>query len=304
MKPGQTLAAIAKTAQKKSTGEKVAAKTLLDDASKALAAMIKAARADNGLDPKTPKNKPFWKSTQLITKSLKMAKTGLAAKSNDFFKGIAEARQAEEQMKVDWELTDSKNKQVIENGKKLGYAIALLRTDLSKEAARKKKGGELTAKEKAEFDKIKAQQKELLAKIAKLEAGAKKDKALEKGLREMKKQADHIVKEPVTLDAFIATLYLLDVQVGLIRGYEYFLCKVAGRPDWWVILMFIPLVNFIIWIILCIDVAKSFGKGAGFGIGLLLLPIIFFPILGFGSAQYQGPSASPRIAVSPPPQPA
>jgi hypothetical protein len=71
----------------------------------------------------------------------------------------------------------------------------------------------------------------------------------------------------------------------------YFLCKVAGRPGWWVILMFIPLVNFIIWIILCIDVAKNFGKGAGFGIGLLLLPFIFFPILGFGSAQYQGVAA-------------
>jgi hypothetical protein len=84
----------------------------------------------------------------------------------------------------------------------------------------------------------------------------------------------------------------------------YFLCKIAGRPGWWVILMFIPFVNLIIWIILCIDVAKSFGKGVGFGIGLLLLPIIFFPILGFGTARYQGPSASPAVAVAPPPQPA
>jgi hypothetical protein len=45
--------------------------------------------------------------------------------------------------------------------------------------------------------------------------------------------------------------------------------------------------------------AKSFGKGVGFGIGLALLGIIFFPILGFGSAQYQGPSAgglTPRTA--------
>ena len=234
VKPGQTLAAIAKTAQKKPTGEKADAKTLLVDANKALAAMIKAARADNGLDPKTAKNKPFWKSTQLIAKNLTLAKSGLAAKSNDFFKGIAEARQAEEQMKVDWELTDSKNNQVIENGKKLGHAIALLRTDFSKEAARKKKGGELTAKEKAEFDKIKAQQKVLLAKIAKLEAGAKKDKALEKGLREMKKHADHIVKEPVTLDAYIATLYLLDVQAGLIRGYEYYVDK-PWRADYLVL---------------------------------------------------------------------
>jgi hypothetical protein len=113
------------------------AKTLLDDANKALAAMIKAARADQGLDPKTPKNKPFWRSTQLIAKNLKMAKTGLSAKSDDFFKGIANARKAEEQLKVDWKLTDSKNKEVIENGKKLGRTIALLRTDFSKAAAQK-----------------------------------------------------------------------------------------------------------------------------------------------------------------------
>ncbi len=234
MKPSFTLAAVAKAAQEKPTEQKADAKTLLDDANKALAAMIKAARADNGLDPKTPKNKPFWKSTQLIAKNLKMAKTGLSAKSNDFFKGVTGARQAEEQMKVDWELTDSKNKDVIENGKKLGHAIAPLRTDFSKEAARKKKGGELTAKEKADFDKIKAQQKELLDKIAKLEAVAKKDKALEKGLREMKKQAEHIVKEPVTLDTYIATLYLLDGQIGLIRGYEYYVDK-SWRGDYLVL---------------------------------------------------------------------
>jgi hypothetical protein len=234
MKPVQVLAVVAKGDQKKATEQKADAKALLDDASKALALMIKAARADKGLDPKTPKNKPFWKSAQLIAKNLKMANTGLAAKNNDFFKGITEARQAEEQMKVDWELTDSKNKEVIENGKKLGHAIALLRTDFSKEAARKKKGGELTTKEKAEFEKIKAQQKELLAKITKLEAAARKDKALEKGLHEMKKQAEHIIKEPVTLDAYIATLYLLDGQIGLIRGYEYYVDK-AWRADYLVL---------------------------------------------------------------------
>jgi hypothetical protein len=72
----------------------------------------------------------------------------------------------------------------------------------------------------------------------------------------------------------------------------YVLCKVAGRPGWWLLLMLIPFVNFIIAIILDIDIAKNFGKGVGFGIGLLLLPFIFFPILGFGSAQYQGALAA------------
>src|SRR5215469_13830059 len=71
----------------------------------------------------------------------------------------------------------------------------------------------------------------------------------------------------------------------------YILCKIVGRPGWWVILLLIPFVNFIVGIILCIDLAKSFGKGVGLGIGLILLGVIFFPILGFGSARYQGPAA-------------
>ena len=57
----------------------------------------------------------------------------------------------------------------------------------------------------------------------------------------------------------------------------YIWCKIVGRPWWWILLMLIPFVNFIILIILCIDTAKSFGKGAGFGIGLALLGIIFWP---------------------------
>jgi len=83
----------------------------------------------------------------------------------------------------------------------------------------------------------------------------------------------------------------------------YILCKIVGRPGWWVILLLIPFVNFIVGIILCIDLAKSFGKGVLFAIGLILLGLIFFPILGFGSAQYQGPAAG-AIAPGPTTQPA
>ena len=66
--------------------------------------------------------------------------------------------------------------------------------------------------------------------------------------------------------------------------------QIVGRPWWWILLLLIPIVNLVIFIIISIDMAKSFGKGAGFGIGLFLLGIIFYPILGFGSATYQGPS--------------
>lgn len=71
----------------------------------------------------------------------------------------------------------------------------------------------------------------------------------------------------------------------------YILLKIAGRPWWWLILFIIPIVSLIIWVIVCLDLSKSFGKGVGFAVGLFFLPFIFFLILGFGSAQYQGPAA-------------
>jgi hypothetical protein len=233
-KPSRELAATAKTAQKKPSAKKADAKTLLKAAKKAHAAMIKAARADTGLDPKTPKNKPFWKAAQKIGKELKRAEKGFAAKSNDFFDAISDARTAEQQLKVDWQLTGSKNKKVIDSAKKLGHALAILRTDFSKEAARKKKGGELTAKEKAEFEKVRAQQKDLLAKIEKLKAKASKDKALAHGLTEIEKNARRIVNAPVTLDAFLAALYTVDEIEGLLYGYDYYVDK-SWRSDWIVV---------------------------------------------------------------------
>jgi len=80
---------------------------------------------------------------------------------------------------------------------------------------------------------------------------------------------------------------------ALIPFYNlYILLKVVGRPGWWLVLYFIPIVNVVILIIVDLDAAKSFGKGVGFGIGLIFLPYIFYPILGFGSATYRGPVAA------------
>src|ERR1051325_2242295 len=63
------------------------------------------------------------------------------------------------------------------------------------------------------------------------------------------------------------------------------LLKVAGKPGWWFILMLIPLVNLLALIPVSIGVAARFGKGAGYGIGLWLLPFIFYPMLGFSDAR-------------------
>ena len=70
--------------------------------------------------------------------------------------------------------------------------------------------------------------------------------------------------------------------------------EISGRPLWWILLMFIPFVNIGIWIVLCIDLAKSFGKETGYGVGLALLPFIFHPMLAFGASTYRGPAAAVR----------
>lgn len=74
-----------------------------------------------------------------------------------------------------------------------------------------------------------------------------------------------------------------------------------GRPMW---MLFSGLASvgfnlifysfFVAWISTVIfhyDFVRSFGKDVGFTLGLYLLPIIFWPILGFGDAEYRGPAA-------------
>ena len=62
--------------------------------------------------------------------------------------------------------------------------------------------------------------------------------------------------------------------------------KIAGKPIWWIILLFIPLVNIIVGIMMISGFSTNFGRGVGTTLGLMFLPFIFWPVLAFGSAEY------------------
>jgi hypothetical protein len=81
----------------------------------------------------------------------------------------------------------------------------------------------------------------------------------------------------------------------------YILLKIVGRPVWWLLLFFIPLVNYVIPFILGVDLAKSFKKSTVFGIVALgLVSPVGYAILAFGKSQYGGPSvAAPVATVAP-----
>lgn len=94
----------------------------------------------------------------------------------------------------------------------------------------------------------------------------------------------------------IASLWVIFTKAG-IEGWKsiipiynvYCILQIVGRPGWWLLLYFIPIVNLVIAILVNIELAKSFGKSAAFGIGLIFLAPIFYPILAFSEAQYSGP---------------
>ena len=68
----------------------------------------------------------------------------------------------------------------------------------------------------------------------------------------------------------------------------YKLVEIVGMNGWMFLLMLVPIFNFFFALKVIFDLAKVFGKGFGFALGLLFFSPIFMCILGFGSAEYVG----------------
>ncbi|HWZ15374.1 MAG TPA: DUF5684 domain-containing protein [Mucilaginibacter sp.] len=87
---------------------------------------------------------------------------------------------------------------------------------------------------------------------------------------------------------------------ALIPVYTWIvMLEIVGKPIWWIFLFFIPCVNivFMIWTVNLLS--KSFGQTEGFTVGLVLLGFVFYPILGFGTYKYLGPSAAEAQGMNP-----
>jgi hypothetical protein len=100
----------------------------------------------------------------------------------------------------------------------------------------------------------------------------------------------------VTLIAAMWTIYSKAGQPGwasLVPIYNIIvLLEIVGKPWWWLFLMFIPVVNLIILIMVYHNLSLSFGKGSGFTAGIIFLGMIFIPMLAFGDAKYVGPGGN------------
>lgn len=92
----------------------------------------------------------------------------------------------------------------------------------------------------------------------------------------------------------IASIWKVFTKAGkpgwasIVPIYNYVvMLEIAKKPIWWlVIILLVPIVNIVFLIMLMNAISTSFGKSAGFTVGLIFLPIVFWPILGFGDAKY------------------
>ncbi len=62
----------------------------------------------------------------------------------------------------------------------------------------------------------------------------------------------------------------------------YIMCEIAEKEWWYVLLYCVPFANIYAMIVLYNGMAKRFGKSGGFVAGMILLPVVFFPMLAFG----------------------
>jgi hypothetical protein len=94
--------------------------------------------------------------------------------------------------------------------------------------------------------------------------------------------------------AMVAGMWALNEKAGepgwaiLVPIYNLVVAlRIAGMSAWWILAMLIPLVSIIPALMMASNTAKNFGFGLGMTLGLILLPFIAYPVIGFGAARYQ-----------------
>lgn len=120
-----------------------------------------------------------------------------------------------------------------------------------------------------------------------------------------------LIREENFLTILLITIFIFSfifIVFIIFRAiYRWFLFKKMGREGWeslvpiynkiieietldmpsyMVILLFIPPLTLLVNVLISINVGRKFDKDTGFIVGLILLPIIFYPILVFGNSQF------------------
>ena len=95
--------------------------------------------------------------------------------------------------------------------------------------------------------------------------------------------SDYVIFDIATGKGFLGVIYAFIWYLS----WFFPICELICNCDIVLLKICTACISLILVIFMKFKLAKKFGHGIGFCLGLLLLPIIFYPILGFGKSEYK-----------------
>ena len=201
---------------------KANAEQLVDSAQKGLAYVVALARENKELAAENAKTKPFWGGLQDANNNLETAKNALASKDDKFFTSMASANAGFVQAEIGLIMNGIDDKRVSDGMKLLGGTLEKIHENYSREAGRLREGGDLTAKEKTQLDKLIAQQDELMKKLDEVEKNAAKNNVeMQAGIKKIKEESKKIRRSRRNVGGFVGGFFAAHFMYDWIWGWHW-----------------------------------------------------------------------------------
>ncbi len=161
------------------SGDPLTTTSLSKEMHEAIASIVLATKASTTakFDQKSKEEKPFWSGIKGADSALNAMDKGLAAKDQKaYLTGESDLGRNVSELNVSWKLLGKKDEAVDKGLLALNRSYRIFDEHYGAEAARRKAGGDLTDAEKANLEKLRAEQADLVTKLKALKAEAKKEK--------------------------------------------------------------------------------------------------------------------------------
>lgn len=193
---------------------------LIRSAQRAVGVVVREAKNYATLSSADAKSKPFWDGMKDLNENLAKAETGLALKDKTFFSSLASASAGFAQAKIGLVMSGNSSLSLDEAMDTLSGILNTLNENYSKEAARLKQGGKLTAAEKKQLDKLIAQQDVLLSRLDEVEKKVSANNAeIKKGVKKIRENSKKIKRSKYTAAGFAGGFFAAHMTYDLLWGW-------------------------------------------------------------------------------------
>ncbi len=201
----------------------VNAADLVKAADRAIGYAVSKAREseDPALSQDNEDAKPFWQALARLNEAVAKVDRGLTLQDETFHTNLALATSSVEEVKITFGMAEATDADVIEGIEKTDVALALLRDNYSKEAARLEKGGDLSPEEVTQLERIKGQQAELRKRLEEIEAKVANNETLRKGVQQLKKKSQQVSSCRNDVPGFLFAMSAMNIMNGWLWGWHW-----------------------------------------------------------------------------------